>query len=278
MKKHLLLFVFLLNVSYMDALPVGNPATPNFFPCPYYSLAPLDEDAEYSFLFDNTKLGVGFYGDYVFQRYLKTSQNRMVDYSQIFTNGAYIIINFCQIADFFTTLGATKFKFSTSLGPFNPTNTSPRFDFLSSTTFSWSVGSHVKLLDYHCFVLGLTGQYFETHPKPEVLFVRANVNSYPDETTCRRYSEWQVAGGVSYMFCESFFPYLALKYNRVCWEFRDETFNITDTLATIPTLKNAKRWGFAAGLALEFCARVIINVEGRFVDENAVNATALFQF
>ena len=270
MKKIVFLAVFVFSVAKSYSLPVGNPTGSSLF---FYEVPRkaclCDENI---FCWDGVRVGLGFYGDYVFNRNLETVTGKKVDFSHICTNAGYLSLNFWNVFDLFTTLGATKFTFNTSLGPFNSTNPSPRFDFESSSAFSWSIGARGTIWKYKQASLGVMSQYFSSCPAAKVLFVRANVDAHPDESSSRRYSEWQLGAGISYRYNCYFIPYAALKYNRALWEFNNQTFLVTDTPLTIPNLRNDKCFGYAIGLELApfKCEKVVLTVEGRFADENAV--------
>lgn len=278
MKKLFLLALILFSIQRMGALPVGNPSEASLF---FQKYACGKDYCDESIWEDGfITVGIGYYGDYVFNRHLETVTDRKIDYSQIYTNAGLLVLNVCDRVDLFTTLGTTKFKFNTSLGPFNSGNKSPRFDFETRTAFSWSVGGRATLLEYRCFALGLVGQYFSSHPQAKVLFVRANVDNYPDENSRRKYSEWQVGAGISYHYSYYFMPYVAIKYARAFWEFDNETFNVTGTLATIPNVRSSRNWGYAIGITLPpfTCTKMAVTVEARFADEAALYVNGQIRF
>ena len=266
MKKIFLLAIIFLNLGRVCALPVGNPSEARIF-----SDKPLGCD-QFVFSSDAVVWCIGYYGDYVFNRNLETDTHKKIDYSQMHTNAGYLALNCWDIFEVFTTLGVTKFRFNTSLKPFNGGNPSPRFEFESSTAFSWSVGARGVLFEYKSLSLGVEGQYFSTWPSAKRLFVRANVDAYPDESSQRKFSEWQVGAGISYRYSFYFVPYIAIKYADVFWEFDNQTFSLTGTLATIPNLRNRKRVGYAIGATFApfVCQKIAVTVEGRFSDETAV--------
>lgn len=261
-KKIVLPFLLFFSFGPLFALPLGNPSEAHLFP----------SDCEAAKACRCCVFSVGFYGDYVFNRHLKTVTGRHIDYSQMFTNAAYLAFSFRERFILFTALGETKFKFNTSLGPFNAGNPHPRFDFESRAAFSWSLGGRATVYEWKCFSFGLGGQYFACSPPAKILFARANVDAYPDEDSSRDYSEWQLNATLSYRYNAFFVPYVGLKYTRVFWEFHNQTFLITDTLATIPNVKSAKHFGYAIGLTLApfSCKNIAVTAEGRFGDETAV--------
>lgn len=267
-KKVFIIALLLFSGEKICALPIGNPSEPSLF---FHEMNKRYSDP-YIFSFDKVNLIVGYYGDFVFNRHLETVTGRKIDYAQIDTNAGYFALNFLEAVEIFTTLGATKFKFNTSLGPFNAANPSPRFDFETTSAFSWSVGGRAILWEWRCLTLGVEGQYFTANPKPKALFIRTNVNDYPDQNTKRKYSEWQLGAGVSYRCSYYFVPYLAVKYARAFWEFDHQTFLVTNTLATLPNVRSGKNWGYALGATFApfTCKKIAVTVEGRFADEAAL--------
>ena len=268
MKKILFIALILLGLEKVDALPVGNPSEASLF------------SQESSARSDRIRFGFGFYGDYVFNRNLETKTGKKIDYSQISTNAGYLVVNFWETVDLFAALGATQFAFNTSLAPFNSTNRSPRFDFTSLTTFSWSLGARATLWQYKRLALGLEGQYFSANPSPKVLFIRTNVDDYPDSSRKRTYSEWQIGTGISYRYNPYFVPYVAVKYSRAFWNFDNQTFLVTGTQATLPSFRNSKNWGYAVGATLApiLAKKFALTVEGRFADETAVYVNGQIRF
>lgn len=280
-KNLLLAVIAFCSIKSVYALPVGNPSEPNVFIEEFACTECCVDPCETSFFsIDAISVIIGYYGDFVYNRHLETVTERQVDYCQISTNAGYFALCFWDLFDIFTTLGATKFTFNSSLGPFNSANPSPRFDFESATAFSWSIGARGILWEYQRATLGMMVQYFSSNPQAKVLFVRANVDAHPDESSKRRYSEYQLGMGFSYRYNDYFIPYAAIKYSRACWDFNDEIFSVTGTLATIPDLRSSKDWGYAIGLTfIPFdCEKLAVTVEGRFADEAALNVNGQMRF
>jgi Chlamydia major outer membrane protein len=278
--KKLFLIAASLFIAKVFALPVGNPSEASLF-CSNQFCQAID-CASSCPSFDMLDLSVGYYGDYVFNRHLETIQNQHIDYSHISTNAGYVALTCWERFELFATFGASKFSFNTSLLPFNATNPSPRFDFETSTAFSWSVGAHGTLWQYKCFSLGAMGQYFTSKPHTDVWFIRANVsaNSNDDHS---RYSEWQLGAGISYHYRSYFVPYIALKWSRALWEFNDQSLFLTSggsSVATIVNLQSSKQLGCAIGLSFApfECENLAVTVEGRFGDEVALHVNGLLFF
>jgi major outer membrane protein len=272
--KNLFLFAALfLYLAKVSALPVGNPSEATLFCSSQYC---QDVECDSNCLsFKGLNLSVGYYGDFVFNRHLKTVVGKNIDYSHIFTNAGYLALSCWNAFELFTTLGVSKFSLNTSLGAFNSGNPSPRFDFETSTAFSWSVGGRGTLWQYRCFSFGVVGQYFTSQPHTDVWFIRTNIsaNSNDDHS---RYSEWQLGAGVSYLYNRYFIPYIAFKWARALWEFNDQALFLTSggsSVATIVNLKSSKEFGFVVGLSfVPFnCDNLAVTVEGRFGDEAAMH-------
>ncbi len=144
MKKRSLLTLLLCEFSAAYSLSVGNPCEASlFFDEVLYNNSCCDP-CDQVFYFNTCSIRFGFYGDYVFNRRLETVTGRDIDFSEMATNAGYLALNFWETFDIFTTLGATKITFNTSLGPFNSGNASPRFNFESSTALSWSIGGEER--------------------------------------------------------------------------------------------------------------------------------------
>lgn len=252
------LIVLALLTVKVFALPIGNPSDGTLF---------LDKKGSWEW-------GVGFYGDYVFNRYLETIGRRHVDFSKISTNAAYLCVRHWN-TELYATLGGSSFSFDTNLDPFNAANADPLFDLETTTSFSWSVGGRASIWEYKCFTLGITGQYFWCDPAVKSVYIRKNVHAYPN--TRKLYTEWQIATGIAWRYNPFFVPYIAVKYSRAFWHFNNQTFFLEDgNTATIPNLKSAKHVGYAVGLTLSpfMLKKTIVTVEGRFADEKAVFVNA----
>lgn len=255
------------------ALPVGNPSEPSLFlaedRCEVIE-CPSDNPC-----FKGMNFRIGYYGDFVFNRHLETVKDKDIDYTHITTNAGYFAFTCWELCELFATLGASKFSFNTSLSHFALDNPGPRFDFETSTAFSWSLGARGILWEYKCFSLGVMGQYFTSKPHTKVWYIRTNTSANQNSLSSR-YSEWQAGAGLSYRYSYYFVPYIALKWSRALWEFNDQGLFLTNggtPVATMVNLQSAKHWGGAVGLSFApfRCKNLAVTVEGRFGDETAVH-------
>lgn len=266
------IFSLLMNATY--ALPVGNPSEA--------SLCHFPEVCEEACGCDHFRFGIGFYGDYVFNRHMETVHGKEIDTTKLFTNAGYLVVNFCERVDVFSTLGVSRLCLNTSLVAFNSVDPHPLFEIESGSAFSYSVGARATLLRYRCLSLGMEGQYFATRPNIKRMYIAAGAVSYPDDVLKTRYSEWQVGTGISYQYNEFFVPYVAVKYSRSHWKLDNgKRFIIeSNTNTFLFNLNNHKHWGYAVGLTFcpPLCAQLSVTAEGRFGDEKALYINGQMRF
>lgn len=276
MKK---LIASLLLATPLAALPVGNPSEASLL-CDGLiwegSCAdPCDPCLSWC---DAFSFRVGFYGDYVFNRHLKITQDvapivvgKKVGHAELFTNAGYLAANLWDRIDLFTTLGASNSLVTAPLGSFLIS------EIETTTAFSWSIGGRATLWECGCTALGIEGQYFRANPRVRrlTLFTDTGTASvYPDDTLSFRYQEWQVGLGLSHRI-HMFVPYIAVKWAGCRASLRGTLF---DGVTNPATLKNDKRWGYAVGVSLVDCKKIALTVEGRFADEKAIYVNGQIRF
>ena len=290
MKKNwFLLSLCLLSAMRLHALPLGNPAEPRIFTCGIF----LDggDWERFSFIPHFLDIRAGYYGDFVYNRKLKvdgpgvSSIARNMIKSEINTNAGYLALNFCERADIFATLGATKITVEANEGAWLSTGGGSTGIIQADDTFSWSVGGRVLLFTLGCWQAGFEGQYFSTRPQLREYYVQSdfgNIVYLSDAPT--HYHEWQIGTGISYLinFCcadLSLIPYVGIKWSQC--KFNTRNFNFLDRRAlrfTIVNTKSRRLWGFPIGLSLVFKRSVELNVETRWGDERALSLKGQFQF
>jgi major outer membrane protein len=283
MKLHFFCYLIcFLFASTASALPVGNPSEINLF----NSGASRCDGCTSIFCFSDNynclNFAVGFYGDYVFNRHMKTVTHKDVDTTRLFTNAGYLAVSLFDRMEFFTALGVTRLSLNTSLGAFNQIDPHPLFEVESQTAFSYNLGAHLLLLRYQCLTCGLEGQYFSTEPNIKRLYIAAGAVSYPGDQLITRYHEWQLAATVAYHYNDFFVPYAGLKYASSFWKLNNgRRFIIeSNTNTFLHNLKNEKNVGYAIGLTL--CPlgpkKIAATVEARFSDEKALYVNGQMRF
>lgn len=269
------------------ALPVGNPSEASLL-CDglvwegHCGSDPCDPCLTWC---DAFSLRVGFYGDYVFNRHMRTRHGprprAQIENFEIWTNAAYLAANFWDRFDIFATLGTTSIDLSTNISAFAPIPVfvvGERIDIVTDSRFSWSVGGRGTIWECGCTALGIEGQYFRTRPNITRISVADVFSFYPNdfETT---YSEWQVGLGLSHRI-NMFVPYVAVKWSGSKWDSNSDFETITFGGGTVTTtdFKNKKHWGYAVGVSLIDCEKAMLTVEGRFADEKAVYVNGQIRF
>lgn len=274
MKKLCFVILSLFAAQSIYALPVGNPSEASLFYANGCREQPLGCDF---FTF-----GVGFYGNYVFNRHLETVQDRNIDTTKIVTNAGYLVVNFWETLDVFSALGTSRISLNTSLRSFNSIDPLPLFEVESGTSFSYTVGARATLWECGCFSLGFLGEYFETRPNIKRLYIASGAVSYPDDELRTHYSEWQFATGVSYRFSDFFIPYFAFQYAHAYWKFGNgQNFVIDENTTTfLYNMRNRKNLGYTVGLtwAPFMYEKFIISAEARFLNETAFSVNAQLRF
>lgn len=283
MKKFLLLPLLLF--SPLFALPIGNPMDASLYTnglfcgdcCEDRCCDPCDPCFNWC---DAWSFRGGFYGDYVFNRHMRTRKHgdRKIDEFEIFTNAAYLALNICDRLDVFSTLGTTTFDFKANpkiLGAAHPA----RVYLQSENHFSWSVGGRLTIWDCDCFYFGVEGQYFRTKPRINLVEIPAFHLDYTDNTVKSTYSDWQVGIGASYLLqvgCSGIdaVPYVGVKWSGAKAHFHNAIVN--DII--LYDQKNDKLWGYAVGMTVTFCDALGVTVEGRYGDEKAVHVNGQFRF
>jgi len=292
MKKLITLAAIILNAAIAYSLPSGNPSGATLYQCGF--LRGVCSSDEHTLSYNRCNfldVGVGFYGNYVFDRnlnnYSDDFRTKSVLVTQLNTNAGVVILNICDRLELFSSLGASKLNLVFNSKLFTPLPTSGNgsgrktlMDFSSS--FSWSVGGRCTLWGCRGFMLGLEGEYFQTNPELNYIFNPINSNGYTTGTG--DYHEWQVGLGLSYwaVVCNpmvTLAPYVTLTCSdarlSVSSFVRQEVPNVE---STIPTLSSEDLWGYAIGATLMVNKMVGVTVEGRWASEKALYVSGELRF
>lgn len=282
MKKILLcLFTICLFPISLPALPVGNPADANLLCQGVVCPGRFDycDSLRWTDLFS---MRAGYYGDYTYDRKMEVDENTRsahIRKTKICTNAGYLALNFYDRIDLYAALGASLINIETPRSAFLVVDDSNRFYYINSATgFSYTLGADAAILHLGRFVLGIDGKYFYTRPKINSVRLEEDSVNYIDARL--KYTEWQVAIGISYIVPISCWidvvPYGAFKWARARGDFD----NAVDTSQAhvFFDIKNERCYGYAVGLTLTGCAKWSLTVEGRFYDELAFDFNTQFRF
>jgi major outer membrane protein len=291
MKKLFVTMLAILTCGAAYALPVGNPSEASLFCDGIFWCGngggcsdPCNPCGSWC---DSFNFRAGFYGDYVFNRHLKTHGHRggnrsrhHIDHTRINTNAAYMALNLCNRFDVFATLGQSNLWLEGNSSSFGLlTATGNRFTVETSTEFSWSVGGRATLWECGCTALGLEGQYFRTNPRVKTVILASTDTINPSGTPRMnaQYNEWQVGLGVSHRI-NILVPYVAVKWSGADFQFKNFD-SARDFFGANPSkYRNSNRWGYAVGVSLVDCGKAALTVEGRFADEKALYVNGQVRF
>lgn len=279
--------IFLLFLPPIYSLPIGCPTEPSLLDrsyfCEYWKI-PCINNGSFSFR-------TGFYGDYVFNRYLEVDRKESssdLQQTRINTNAGYLIFNYCKRIDIFTTLGGSSFYIKTPSSAFRTEGlrAGEYLTIKTETSFSWSLGARAALLQWHCFTLGVEGQYFRSNPQINYVKEEDDTPLYLSSSDHFKYQEWQVGAALSREFtiCSprlSFVPYLGVKWAGAKADMGKRTVvnpNVQNDTYVLYGLQNKKSWGYAVGISLTLNEMLLILVERRFGDENGLQANAQIHF
>lgn len=266
-----------LTSAALQALPLGNPSEASLLidGVLWEGVAtdPCDPCATWC---DAISVRLGFYGDYVFDRFFKTSlpevngkeqtenvaYNKKMTKSEVFTNAGYLALNIWDRFDVFGTLGATglhvdgpssAFNLEGNLSNATASNGVTPFTQIDNSCvkldgkhgFSWSVGVRGSLWECGCATLGGEAQYMGARPNINTLEVISNTNPFiiQGDNLKAKYSEWQVGLGISYRI-NLLTPYMGIKWSRANVDFDKAVVKqpTTDVTTDLPGGLNTPNW------------------------------------
>lgn len=252
------------------ALPAGNPSDASLLTDGLFWEGscgdPCDPCADWSQCYS---FRVGFYGDYVFNRYLKIDtkgariDGRMFDTTRLSTNAAFLALNLFDRLDLFSTLGVSFLSGEANSAVLG--NPGGREFLESSSRFSWSVGTRGTIWECGCTAFGFEAQYFRSElPIIMAIFDALVTDNSPNITI--RYEEWQAALGVAQrlgMGCYTLVPYANLT-----WSVAKPGLIVEGQ--RIGGLKSAKPWGCALGVTMVDSNKASLTAEFRCGSEQAL--------
>ncbi len=246
-----LLFTIFVNAY---AAPVGNLAEPKMLEEGIF----ISEDGLVS-------VRAGYQGDFVFDRRLKD-----LDDAEINTNAGTVTLNINKKIDVYGIFGATD-------GTFEETYGSTKVKYETDTAFSWGVGAKAILFEHKDTVIGLDGKYFNA--EPDLDKVTINGVSYDKAslgiTDAKvEYDEYQIALGVAQKI-NMFVPYGGVKYSRAKGK---ATVTYSGTKYESDDAKNKDDIGLFIGCSILPLKNISLNVEGRFLDEEALMVSGQIRF
>lgn len=278
-----------LSVSEVSALPLGNPLDASWLtqglcweghchndfcdPCTNWC--------------DSWSIRAGFYGDYVFNRYLEVDGNYDPDIrnAELWTNAFYAAFNLYDRFDLFITLGQSKFRLDTPGSAFFITGTrnNALVSIESDSSFSWSIGGRATLWECGCFGFGIEAQYFRFRPDLNFFEFAGTDPIYLDHSRMN-YREYQVGIGATYTipitcgWAAFVVPYVGVKWAHARVDFGDYRLDIGGNIYQLENLENRHSCGGVIGITLVGCRKWSFTAEGRYADELALHINSQVRF
>lgn len=258
MKKLLFLCavcLFCALIVSAQAAPVGNPADPKLLE---NGIIMQSEDANFS-------VRAGYQGDFVFDRKLKD-----LDDSEITSHSGIVALNLMKKVDVYGSLGA-------STGEFVETYGSTRVEYETETSWGWGVGAKAILFEKDNTTIGLDGRYFNAEPDLDKIIIDGVSYSVPSGSVTKasiEYDEYQIALGIAQKF-DMFVPYGGVKYSKAKAKL---LATISGTDYASEDADSEDEFGLFVGCSIVPMDSVSINVEGRFIDEEALTVSGQIRF
>ncbi len=218
---------------------------------------------------------IGYQFDDVYDRRLRMAhrhedgQQREVQEYDSISNQGILTFNFNDRAEIFGTVGAMSFELSHR--PFEDTKVS----YHTQTHITWGVGGRAILAYWGNLQIGINAAYL--YSNLPLSSVKVNGKSYEKNHAQAEFREWQVGAGVSYWF-GWFVPYAGVGYS----DFRTKFVDLKSLKFLFhrnhAVFKEVYPLGGFAGFGLSPDKGFNVNFEVRFINENAVSASADFKF
>ena len=259
-----LFFLLLLIPINAIALYDGNPSLPM-----------MPEHGFFISKEDWLGLKIGYLFDYVYDRKLHLdgidqglSRKKVQKYESL-SNFGSITANFNDRVEVFGLLGVMSSELSQK--PFSNT----KITYHSNNQFAWGVGGRAIVAYWGDLQFCVNAQYVKSNP--HVSSLKVNGNSYSTHHTDIDYTQWQIGIGISYRF-NWVIPYVGVDYS----DFREKIAHLKSIKFVIPsaqvTFKNSEMFGIFLGFGFAAPLGFQVNMEARFINENALSLSMDFKF
>lgn len=264
MRKSAVLAAIAIASTALYSAPVGNTSAPQILQEGFF--IPPE-------VWVNVRLG--YEGDFVYDGRMKQYREgtgRVDSYKQN-TNSATTTFNILDRLDIYSVFGSSQttaeWRFSDVEGAIHNANTETHYNFL------WAIGARAILFEWSHTNIGLGGRYSSCNYKPVWLTIdgaNASVSG-----THLRWDAWQVNLDVSYRI-DLFTPYIGIKYANTKTKLGTFTTSIAANGSGNNHFENRVPVGLYIGCALSTGKYFMLNVEGRFVDEEAITISGDLRF
>ncbi|MBI5272744.1 MAG: hypothetical protein HY861_02030 [Chlamydiia bacterium] len=265
MKSLCLLPLLLLIVLHncLNAAPVGNTAAPQLIQEGF--VVPSDCWVD---------IRIGYEGDFVGNALLEQlgEGSGRVDTFQQYTNSATVTLNILDRLDLFAGFGSSRVCADWRI---DLDGIIERLEMETLYHYLWSVGGRAVLLEWGQLFFGGGGRYAYCNYTPSWF----TINASPESLSGSRFQwrEWQADLDLSYKI-DLFTPYLGVKYSSATSTLGKFPAAISNSGQRSNHFHNKNPVGIFIGCSISNGRYFMLNIEGRFVDENAVTITGDLRF
>jgi len=258
-------FITILFTCGAFSAPVGDPASPNLIQQGLF----LKRDSAIDFR-------VGYEGDFVTDGKMQQHQNgngRVDSYKQN-TNSGTFTLNLVDRMDLYGVLGGsnakTHWRFESG-----ESESIHRFKVEAQDSLLWAVGARAILYEWWHVILGLGGRYSSAQYQP----LEATLDDIDLSVAGTHFlwREWQVNVDMSYRI-DLFTTYIGMKYSNALARIGNFSLPISSDGLGSNELTNRIPVGLFLGCSICSGDYLMLNVEGRLIDEEAVTVSAEFRF
>lgn len=243
----------------LAAAPVGNPFSPAMITKGIFTCTP------------NASVRIGYEGDFVFNGRMEQNDHRIDNYIQTTQSGT-VTLDLLNRWDIYGVFGGSDTQTDWR---FIYQDVVSRMELKTECNFLWAVGSRAILYQRRNANLGVGGRYSACNYQPKKLY--RNGISVPVAGTHYHWHEWQVNVDISFTICY-FTPYIGCKYSNAKANIMNFPVPLSPDGAGNAHFDNKNSTGLYLGCGISSGDYLMINLEGRFVDEEAVTVTAEIRF
>lgn len=248
--------LLLMSMGILQASPVGNAETPGLLKKGFF----IPRDYWWNFR-------IGYEGDFVIDERMKqqTEGSGRVDNYEQFTNAGTLTFNFVERLDVYGLFGSSRvnsdWRFTTG-GINQRAQIETKYDFL------WGVGARAILAQWVDAALGVAGRYSRAHMDPVWLTINGVNESVGDSRL--NWRAWNVAMDAS-IRVELFVPYIGVQYFNATTKINGVPEAIANAGTGSLHMKNRSPVGVFVGCSLTKSEYFFLNIEGRFINEEALS-------
>ncbi len=216
---------------------------------------------------------VGYEFDWVYSSPLKGQSQHLSDSKahgyESMQNFGVVTLNFSDRVELFGDVGSMECQLHHAKIEKN------RLSYVSKSDFAWEVGGRAIIAYWGDLQFAINAAFLRSDPALSSL--KLNSISYSKEKAHIDLTSWQIGLGTSYRFCWCV-PYVGVSYTK----FRAKVEHLKSLSFLIPSqqvvFENNDEFGVFLGFGIGLNKALSLNMEGRFISENALSISADFKF